>query len=84
MNYPKSIALGRIAAHDFNRALRVWKKYLPNTEILRALVSERARALAICIRSFGTATIGILWLSTAKSTLALKLMFIDISILPLT
>jgi hypothetical protein len=80
MKSPKKITLARIASHDFNRALRVWKTRLSDTDILRYLVHERARALAIAFRSFGIAIIGALWLSTAKSTLALKLVFIDLTI----
>lgn len=79
MKSPKKITLARIASHDFNRALRIWKTRLPDIDILRALVGERTRALAIAIRSFGIATIGVLWLSTAKSTLAVKFMLVDLT-----
>jgi hypothetical protein len=79
MKSPKKITLARIASHDFNRALRIWRTRLSETDILRYLVHERSRALAIAIRSFGIALIGALWLSTAKSTLTLKLAFIDLT-----
>ncbi len=78
MKLPKKITLARIASHDFNRALRVWKKRIPDTDIFRLLVHERTRALAVAIRSFGIGIIGALWLSTAKSSLTLKLMFLDL------
>jgi hypothetical protein len=80
MKFPKKITLARIAAHDFNRALRIWENRLPDIDILRCLVNERARALAIFIRSLGVAIIGTLWLSTAKGTLALKTGVFDLAI----
>ena len=80
MRFPRKITLARIATHDFNRALRVWRKRLPESDILRSLVNERARALTIAIRSFGIAVIGALWLSSVKSTMALKVMFADLTV----
>jgi hypothetical protein len=80
MKFPKKITLARIAAHDFNRSLRVWKTRISDTEILRLLVNERARALALFVRNLGITMIGTLWLSTAKSTLELRLTVIDVTI----
>jgi hypothetical protein len=80
MKYPRKITLWRIASHDFNRSLRIWKTRLSDTEILRSLINERARAQAISLRSFGLSLIGALWLSTAHATLALKLPLIDLTI----
>jgi hypothetical protein len=80
MKFPRKITLARIASHDFNRALRVWKIRLPDTDILRSLVNERARALTLFVRNLGIAMLTTLWLSTAKSTLALKLTFVDLTI----
>jgi hypothetical protein len=78
MKFPRKITLARIASHDFNR--RVWKIRLPDTDILRSLVNERARALTLFVRNLGMAMLTTLWLSAAKSTLALKLTFVDLTI----
>jgi hypothetical protein len=80
MKFPKQITLARIASHDFNRALRIWKNHIPETDILRSLVNERAKALAHFIRNLGIAMVGTLWLSSAKSTLELKVSFFELTV----
>lgn len=72
MKFPRTITPARIATHDFNRALHIWKVRLTDTEIFRCLVHERSRALSVAIRSFGIALMGALWLSTAKTALKCK------------
>jgi hypothetical protein len=80
MHFPRKITLARIASHDFNRALRIWRARISEKDIIVALVNERSRSLALAIRGLGIATIGTLWLASAKSTLVLKIAFIDLTI----
>ncbi len=74
------IQLTRIANHEFNRALRVWRKTSSDTEIFKALINERAKALAHGTKAFGMALVVTLWLTANKSEFALKVALIDISI----
>lgn len=76
----KRFTLGRIALHEFNRALRIWKTLLPPLEIFKLVVEQRAKALAIVIRCFAMAGIGALWLVANKTELAIKIAFLDVSI----
>ncbi len=49
-------------------------------EILRALVRERSKTLAIGMRGVGVAVVLMLWLAANKPELELKVAFIDISV----
>ncbi len=77
---PKKLTLARLAGHDFNRSLRVWKKYLKPEEILTRLCQERSRALAMSLRNGGIAAVGTLWLLANKSELSLKLALIELNV----
>jgi hypothetical protein len=73
----KKLTPSAVAAHDFNRALRVWRKVLPPADILKLLVRERAGALQAGLRSFGLAVVGTLWLAANRSELSLKVSLVD-------
>jgi len=77
---PKKLTLVRVASHDFNRALRVWKKVLPPAEIFNRLIAERSKALIQALRNLGLAVVGTLWLTANKTDLALKISFMDVSV----
>jgi len=42
----RKIFMVRLAAHELNRALRVWARTVPATEILGSILRERERALS--------------------------------------
>jgi hypothetical protein len=75
----KKITLQRIAIHEFQRALRVWRRLYQPTEIIRSLFREKLRAQNGAIRLFLLALVGSLWLAANKPELPLKISLIDIS-----
>jgi hypothetical protein len=77
---PKKLTMARLAAHDFNRSLRIWKNIIPPADILKSLVVQRERALAAALRNFGLTIILTLWLLANKSELSLKIAAIEISV----
>jgi len=76
----KKLTLSRIAVHEFNRSLRIWRRLVPATDIFRAIVSERARSLKHLLQQLAVATIAMLWLSANAPKLAIKLYFVDLTI----
>jgi hypothetical protein len=76
----RKLTPARLAVHDFNRALRVWRRVLPSAEILKRLVDERAKALRVGLHSLGLAVVGTLWLAANRPELALKVSLVDIVI----
>jgi hypothetical protein len=76
----KKINLLRFAEHDFNRSLRVWRKYIPLTEIFRLIVHERTKALSIALRSLIFVIVGTLWLSSGHENLTLRLAIVNLSV----
>jgi hypothetical protein len=76
----KKFTLMRIASHDFNRALRVWRTYLSAAEIFERLIGQRAHMLQVGMRSLGLTVVGTLWLAANKSELVLKVSLIDVAV----
>ena len=76
----KSVSLWRIAAHDFNRSLRVWLRFMTAPEILKLLVQERSRSSAMMVRNLFFALAFGFWLQTDKAALDLKISLFELSI----
>ncbi|GBF27927.1 hypothetical protein MnTg02_02987 [bacterium MnTg02] len=76
----QKLTLGRIALHEFNRALRIWKRLLPPEQIIELLITQRDKMIVAAIRTLGIAIIGVLWLASNKSALNLSIKFIELSV----
>lgn len=69
-----------IAGHDFRRALRVWEKRLKPEVIFEKVCQERSRAVAAYVRVAVLALGLLLWLTSNRDQLVLKIAFLDLAI----
>jgi hypothetical protein len=76
----KKFSLAQIAAHEFNRSLRVWRAHTPVATILKLIVDEKSKARALYVRALGLAVVGTLWLAANRSELVLKLSLLEVAI----